>query len=188
MQVSGRWRIAALVTGALIVGSAFGPPLARAASASLIRLEGGDSTHVAKVSKSGRLSVNTGLPVTSAGEVAVAPASPRSLVTIPPTGASCAAGGIYTVPAGMTLIITSVEFTAAVSTATGTYLGQLEDGPTATPCRNLIAMDFGAQQPVSSQNEVFPSGIAVPAGDSIGLTDNTGIVSAFIYGYLARAS
>ena len=55
MQITNRWRTAALVAGALLCGSVIGPPLAQAASAGLVRLEGGGSSHLAKVSSSGQL-------------------------------------------------------------------------------------------------------------------------------------
>lgn len=98
------------MAGALLIGSLIGPPLARAASAALVRIEGANSTHVAAVSKSGRLSVNAGLTTTPAGQVEVAPASPANAVVVTTTSLKCGAGGVYKVPAGKALIITSVNF------------------------------------------------------------------------------
>jgi hypothetical protein len=39
-----------------------------------------------------------------------------------------------------------------------------------------------------SQNQVFPTGIAVPAGDAVGLDSQDGLGSAEIYGYLVPAA
>jgi hypothetical protein len=64
MHVSSTWRTASLVTGALLIGSLIGPPLAQSASSALVRIEGAGSAHVASVSKSGRLSVDAGLTTT----------------------------------------------------------------------------------------------------------------------------
>jgi hypothetical protein len=191
MQVSSSWRTASLVAGALFIGSIIGSPLARAASAALVRIEGANSTHVAAVSGSGRLSVDAGLTITPAGQVQVAPASPANAVAVITRALSCAAGGVYTVPAGKALIITSVNFTldAVSPSIEGTGL-VLTAGPVAQPCKSSVA---AAYAPVGtdfqSVDQVYPSGIPVPAGDALGLlngVNDAGI--AAIYGYLVPAA
>jgi hypothetical protein len=191
MQVSSRWRTASLVAGALLIGSLIGPPLARAASAALVRIEGANSTHVAAVSKSGQLSVNAGLTTTPAGQVKVALASPANTVVVTTHGLTCAAGGVYKVPAGKALIITSVNFVldAVSPSVEGTGLVLLA-GPVANPCKSFVA---AAYAPVgtdfASVDQVYPSGIPIPAGDALGLTagaNDAGL--ADIYGYLVPAA
>jgi hypothetical protein len=191
MQVSSSWRTASLVAGALLAGSLIGPPLAHAASAALVRIEGANSTHVAAVSKSGRLSVDAGLATTPAGQVKVALASPANAVDVITQGPTCAAGGFYTVPAGKALIITSVNFildaTSPSVEGVGLVLGA---GPAAHPCKSSVA---AAYAPVGtdfqSVDQVYPSGIPVPAGDALALivgANGGGI--ADIYGYLVPAA
>jgi hypothetical protein len=191
MQVSSRWRTASLVAGALLIGSLIGPPLAQAASAALVRIEGANSTHVAAVSKSGRLSVDAGLATTPKGQLEVTLASPTNMVIVNTQSLTCAAGGVYTVPAGKALIITSVNFIlqAPTPSAEGTGLVLLA-GPVAHPCTSLVA---AAYEPVGtdfkSVDQVYPSGIPIPAGDALGLTpgaNDAGI--ADIYGYLVPAA
>jgi hypothetical protein len=186
MQVANRWRTAALVAGALLCGSVIGPPLAQAASAGLIRLEGGGSKHVAKVSSSGRLSVNAGLPVTSDGQLSVAGASPDSVV-MQIFAPSCAAGGVYQVPAGKALIITAVNFYSISVDASQAHQLVLEAGPAAKPCTSPLAAGI-ATADEASENEVFPSGIPVPAGDVLGMDQFNEGGKAQIYGYLVPAS
>lgn len=191
MQVSGNWRTASLVAGALLIGSLIGPPLARAASAALVRIEGANSTHVAAVSKSGQLSVNAGLTTTPAGQVEVAPASPANTVVVTTTSLTCGAGGVYTVPAGKALIITSVNFVldAVSPSAEGTGL-ILTAGPSADPCTSTVATAYApVGTDFASVDQVYPSGIPIPAGDALGLesgTNDGGL--AIIYGYLVPAA
>jgi hypothetical protein len=191
MQVSGNWRTASLVTGALLVGSLIGPPLAQAASAALVRIEGASSTHVAAVSKSGQLSVNAGLTTTPAGQVEVAPTSPANAVAVITPAMTCAAGGVYTVPAGKALIITSVNFVldAVSPSAEGTGL-VLTAGPVAQPCKSSVAVAYAPiGTDFQSVDQVYPSGIPIPAGDALGLeagANDAGI--ADIYGYLVPAA
>ena len=191
MQVSSSWRTASLVAGALLVGSLIGPPLAQAASSALVRIEGANSTHVAAVSKSGRLSVNTGLKTTPAGQVQVALNSPASAVVVVTQSLTCAAGGDYTVPAGKALIITSVNFDLdAVSPKTeGTGL-IVTAGPVAHPCTSTVASAFAPiGTDFGSADQVYPSGIPIPAGDALGLAagvNDAGL--ATIYGYLVPAA
>jgi hypothetical protein len=191
MQVSSRWRTASLVAGALLIGSLIGPPLAQAASAALVRIEGANSTHVAAVSKSGQLSVNAGLTTTPAGQVKVAPASPADAVVVTTTALTCSAGGVYKIPAGKALIITSVNFDldATFPTTEGTGL-IVAAGPAAHPCTSTVA---SAYAPVgtdfASVDQAYPSGIPIPAGDALVLTagvNDEGL--ATIYGYLVPAA
>lgn len=191
MQVSSNWRTASLVAGALLVGSLIGPPLARAASAGLVRIEGANSTHVAGVSRSGQLSVNAGLTTTPAGQVEVAPASPANTVVVTTTSMTCGAGGVYTVPAGKALIITSVDFVldAVMPNVEGTGL-ILAAGPSAHPCTSTVADAFApVGTDFASVDQTYPSGIPIPAGDALGLTaavNDDGL--ATIYGYLVPAA
>jgi hypothetical protein len=191
MQVSSSWRTASLVAGALLIGSIIGSPLARAASAALVRIEGANSTHVAAVSKSGRLSVDAGVTTTPAGQVEVAPASPANAVAVLTQGPTCAMGGVYTVPAGKALIITSVNFTLdAVSPGVeGTGL-IVSAGPVANPCKSSVAAAFApVGTDFQSVDQVYPSGIPVPAGDALGLLNGVNDAGlAAIYGYLVPAA
>lgn len=191
MQVSSRWRTASLVAGALLIGSLIGPPLARAASAALVRIEGANSTHVAAVSKSGQLSVNAGLTTTPAGQVKVALASPADTVVVTTTALSCGAGGVYKIPAGKALIITSVNFDldAVSPSAEGTGL-ILTAGPSAHPCKSTVATAFApVGTDFASVDQTYPSGIPVPAGDALGLTPGANDAGlATIYGYLVPAA
>ncbi len=191
MQVSSSWRTTGLVAGALLIGSLIGPPLARAASAALVRIEGANSTHVAAVSRSGQLSVNAGLTTTPAGQVEVAPASPANTVVVTTTSLKCGAGGVYKVPAGKALIITSVNFVldAVSPSVEGTGL-ILTAGPVAHPCTSTIASAFApVGTDFASVDQVYPSGIPIPAGDALGLTAgvNDGGLAG-IYGYLVPAA
>ena len=186
MQVSNRWRTATLVAGALLIGSAFGPPLAQAVSAGLVRIESGHSSNLAAVSKSGRLSVNAGLTTTAAGQVTVAAADPRSLV-VAAGGVTCPARGFYTIPAGKALIITGVDFLTEAA-ASGFHVLGLRAGPTAGPCGNFLAEAFEENEPAVSQYQVFDPGIPVPAGDAIGLGGSNDNGVAFVYGYLVPAA
>jgi hypothetical protein len=179
------------MAAALLAGSLVGPPLARAASAALVRIEGANSTHVATVSKSGQLSVDAGLTTTRAGQVEVAPASPANTVVVTAQTVQCGAGGIYKVPPGKALIITSVNFdlNAVSPKVEGTGLILLA-GPVAHPCKSTVATAFApVGTDFSSVDQVYPSGIPIPAGDALGLTaavNDAGLAS--IYGYLVPAA
>jgi hypothetical protein len=186
MQITNRWRTAALVAGALLCGSVLGPPLAQAASAGLVRLEGGGSSHLAKVSASGRLSVNAALPMTSTGQLNVAGANPRSIV-VRFFAPSCAPGGIYKIPAGKALIITAVNFYNVATSASKVNQLFLEAGPVAHPCTSPLAAGLTPADN-ATENEVFPSGLPVPAGDAIGMDEFNENGKAEIYGYLVPAS
>jgi hypothetical protein len=185
------WRTATLVTAALVAGAIVGPPLAQAAAAAtgLVRIEGGGSTHIATVSKSGQLSVDIGLATTPTGQLQIAEASPKAVVTAisKPT---CSASGFHAPPPGKALIITAVNF---YSSATSSGLAQLAlyEGPKASPCggQSYVGLVAGVTQDGDvSQNQVFPSGIVVPAGDALGLAQLNDSGAVQIYGYLVPAS
>lgn len=76
MQAAEKWRTAALVAVALLAGSVIGPPLVQAATAGIVTIQGSGSSHRAKVSSTGQLSVNPDLAKTGAGQVKAAPADP----------------------------------------------------------------------------------------------------------------
>lgn len=175
MKISGRWRTASLMAGALIIGTVVGPPLAQAATAGLIRLEGAGSSNVAKVS--------------STGQLQVAQASPESLIAR--FGQEdCQAGGIYKIPAGKALIITAVDFYNGAQPGTSIESLYLTAGPVSAPCGSQghpLAAQVTSDLALA-QNQVFPTGIPVPAGMAIGLFSPDGIGAAEIYGYLVPAS
>jgi hypothetical protein len=185
------WRTAALVVAALVAGAVVGSPLAQAAATAtgLVRIEGGGSTHLAKVSKSGQLSVSTGLAITPAGQLQVAEASPKAVVT-KVSAPNCKAGGFYAPPRGKALIITTVNF-YDIPTSQGAAELALYEGPKASPCGNQTNAGLvtdSIQDADTSQNQVFPSGIVVPAGDALGLAQLNDSGQVQIYGYLVPAS
>jgi hypothetical protein len=186
MQVSSHWRTASLVAGALVVGTVIGPPLAQAASSTLVRIEGGHSTHVAAVSKTGELSVNAGLTTTPAGQVKVALASPADAVVVVGTP-HCPAGEVYNVPAGKALVITSVTFLNLAVTSGTPHTLELVTGPVATPCFRIVAI-AGATQGVETHTQAFNPGIPVPAGDALGISGSNDDGDVLIYGYLVPAA
>jgi len=195
MQASSRWRTGALVAGALLAGSVIGPPLAQAVTASVVRIEGGHNTDLAKVSSTGKLSVNAGLATTPAGQVKTALASPADTVVIlgGEAGKNCAEKFInfYAVPKGKALIITSVTFFHA-TTGTGAFHEvDLYAGIPATPCSKLLAASVTTAAYASDHQEFNP-GIAVPAGSLLTLDPEVAVTndfgSAAVYGYLVPAS
>jgi hypothetical protein len=136
--------LVAVGTAALLVGATVGPTVAQAASASLVHLEGGGSTHLAKVNSQGQLSVTDGTAHTSAGQLqaTVASAGQAFVKIVQPN--NCAAA-LYTVPKGKALIITSlVFFNHAVST-TSQNEQDLFVGQSGAPCTTLVAA--GADAP-----------------------------------------
>jgi hypothetical protein len=117
----------------------------------------------------------------------VAEASPSSVVTVFGKP-NCSAGGIYKVPAGKALIISAADF-YNWNGSTGAHSLVLYVGSPANPCGgNVVAAAIGTDDGNSSQNQVFPSGIAIPSGDAIGLFANNDGGSANLYGYLVPAS
>jgi hypothetical protein len=190
MSVS-HWRTAILVAAALVAGAIVGPPLAQAAATAtgLVRIEGGGGTHLAKVSRSGQLSVNTGLATTPTGQLQVADASPKALITVFGSQ-TCATNGFYVPPRGKALIITAVNF-YSTNLSSGSAELILYAGPKANPCGDRTSAGLVAEniQDVDmSQNQVFPSGIVVRAGDALALVAFNDTGSVQVYGYLVPAS
>jgi hypothetical protein len=175
------------MVGAVLVGTMVGPAVVQAATAGLVKIAGARGSHVADVSSSGRLSVDAGLGMTKAGQVETAEASPSAYV-IALAAPSCGAGGIYKIPSGKALIITGVDFYLDANSSTPGQLQQdLEVGPAATPCKHIVAVGEDTTQ-IVAQQQVFQPGIAVPAGDAVGLVTADPSGSAEIYGYLVPAS
>jgi hypothetical protein len=191
MHVSSHWRTASLVAGALLIGSFIGPPLARAAAVGLVRIEGGHTANLVAVSKSGQLSVNAGLPMTATGQLNVTLGNPASaVVTFLKGPGTCAGPGAvaYTIPRGKALIITAVDFYSQTQAAGGgiSYLTAAPAG--SDPCLHILAAASGMDA-VDYQNQVFPSGIPVPAGWVLGIDDLANEVGSIeVYGYLVPAS
>jgi len=189
MQVSSGWRTASMVAGALLIGSVIGAPLAQAVSAGLVRIEGGRTANLAAVSKSGQVSVNAGLATTPAGQVTFALASPAQTVTVFVTFPTCSAGGIYTIPAGKALIITGATFEDLAAVTAMPHELVLKAGPPASPCSfGLAAAAAPGSEDLVSQNQVFSPGIAVPAGEALGMFKFNDSGEAVVYGYLVPAS
>jgi hypothetical protein len=177
-----------LVTGALLAGSLVGPPLVQAATATIVTIQGSGSTNKAKVSTTGQLSVNPNLATTGAGQVEAAPADPGKAVVVL-GGPSCAAGGIYTVPAGQALIITGVNFYNAASAADMPHELDLDAGPVATPCTNTLTVGIApSSEDDVSQNQAFSTGIPVPAGDAVGVAELNELGKVEFYGYLVPSA
>jgi hypothetical protein len=190
MQVSHQWRTAGLLAGALLIGTVIGPPLAQAASSALVRIEGGHSTNVAAVSKSGRLSVNAGLTMTPAGQVKTAPASPADTVITVGQITTCPNGHFfYKIPAGKALIITSVTFATSAQTPGTPHSLALAAGKPSAPCGfGLAFSEAPSSMDAVAQNQVFSPGIAVPAGDGLVLEAGQDNGEAWVYGYLVPAA
>jgi hypothetical protein len=185
-----RWAMAAVVAGALLIGTVFGPAVVQAATAGLVRLEGGGNSHVAKVSSSGQLSVNPGLAQTAAHQILAVPASPSSFVTAFANTHTpdCSAGGFYQIPRGHALIITSADFAQGPLASSSPPEDEgIAYGPPATPC-TFIAAFSASDATLGSENQVFEPGIAVPAGDALGLYGSNDDGGALVYGYLVPAS
>lgn len=184
MQATEKWRTTALVAGALLAGSVIGPPLVQAATTGFVTIQGSGSSHRAKVSSTGQLSVNPNLATTNAGQVKVAPADPGRAVVVF-SFPSCKTNGIYTVPAGHALIITSVNFYNAANTAGMAHELDLDAGPAASPCVHILAAGIApTSEDRISQSQVFNPGIPVPAGDAIGVPEVNELGSVEFYGYL----
>lgn len=178
------WRVAGLLALGILVGYVVGPPIVQAAS-SLVTIQGGGSTHKAKVDASGRLLVNTEASVTKANQLLGTEAAPGNAVVAFgfPT---CDAGGFYTIPAGKALIITGVDFYNHASGAGYSEI-DLVAGPTSGPCAFLLAAGIQTDSDVS-QNQSFHPGIPIPAGSSLGMLGLNQNGSAQVYGYLVPAS
>jgi hypothetical protein len=186
MNANIRWPVAAVAAGALLVGTIIGPTVGQAATAGLVRLEGGGSSHVATVNAAGQLSVNPGLAETPAHQILAAEANPLSYVTAIGL-ANCSAGGIYKIPTGQALILTGADFDNISANGTSFEQMAVTYGPSATPCSFFAAVG-GSTVSVHTENQVFQPGIAIPAGDAIGLSGQNDSGAVQIYGYLVPAS
>ena len=184
MQATSKWRTVALITGALLAGSVIGPPIVQAATAGIVTIQGSGSSHKAKVTSSGQLSVDPGLAKTGVGQIEAAPADPGHAVVIF-AFPNCGAGGIFTVPAGKALIITGVNFYNSASSAGIAHELDVDSGPAASPCIHVLTAGIapGSVDRVS-QNQAFNPGIPVPAGDAIGVPAVNETGSVEVYGYL----
>jgi len=180
-------RLSLIVVGsvALLVGATLGPTVAQAASTGLVRLEGGGSSHVAKVTSSGQLSVTDGTAHTTAGQIESTVASPGQAVHV--LGQmKCTSGGFYTVPTGKALIITTIVFYNH-PTAAGQDEQDLTIGPAAGPCTaNIIAAGVATSD--LSLPQAFSPGIPVPAGDALGGFKSNESGSVEVYGYFVPAA
>jgi hypothetical protein len=172
MRGSTRWLVAGLMAGALLVGTVIGPSVVQAATAGLVRLEGGGSSNVAKVS--------------ATGQILAAEASPSSYVTAIGL-ANCSAGGIYAVPRGDALILTGADFDNISTDGTSAEQLGIAYGKTASPC-TFDAAVAGSTALVETENQVFQPGIVIPSGDAIGLIGQNDSGAVQIYGYLVPAS
>lgn len=169
---------------ALLVGATVGPTVVHAATAGLVRLQGGGSTHVAKVNSKGQLSVTDGSAHTKAGQIQATVASAGQTVT--KFGfANCSSGGFYKVPTGKALIITGITFFNHPNGA-GVDEQDVFIGPASTPCSTFVAAGItdGAH---SSIPQTFSPGIPVPAGDALGAESVNDSGSFMVYGYLVQA-
>jgi hypothetical protein len=165
-----RGTIVAVVSAALLAGMLVGPPLAHAASSTLVNIEGGNSTAEANVTRADQLETT---PADAADVVAAFTQSP-----------TCAAGGFYTVPKGKALIITSVNFYVLSQGQSEPVDMELHSGPAATPCGGLLAAGVADSTADTVQNQVFQPGIPVPAGDALAAVEENDLGSVEVYGYL----
>jgi hypothetical protein len=186
MRGNARWPIAGLIAGALLIGTVIGPSVVQAATAGLVRLQGGGSSHEAKVTASGQLDVNPGLAETPAHQILAAEASPSSFVTAIGV-ANCSAGGIYKIPRGDALILTGADFDNLSSDNVNGEQFSVMYGPSASPCTSFAAV-AGSSALIETENQVFQPGVAIPAGDAIGLDGQNDRGAVQIYGYLVPAS
>jgi hypothetical protein len=184
--VKDRWTIVALVSAALLVGTALGPAVVDAATASLVRVEGGGSMHVAKVNAAGQLSVTDSTHHTKAGQLQVATAAPGQSVTLF-FGPTCKAGGDYTVPRGKALIITGLTFLNLAANPARPSAQVVQIGPAASPCKTTVAVAASSSEE-ESLSQTFDPGIAVPAGDAVGGQGVNGQGAVALYGYLVPAA
>jgi hypothetical protein len=195
MQVSANWRTTALVAAALLVGSIAGPPLASAAvaAAGLTVIGGGHGSGQAAV-RNGALSVNADLPTTAAGQLQAAEASPSRLVHVigdddAATASIC--NTLYVVPKHDALIVTGGDlFAFAASTSTTVNQLAVETGPASAPCggNRTIFAGLVTANAADTSNQSFQPGIAVPAGDAVGMTGDNESGTVILYGYLVPAA
>jgi len=132
--------------------------------------------------------VNAGLATTAAGQLKSALASPAQAVTVYAEFPTCSVA-FYTIPAGKALIITGATFNVFATTSGFPHFLFLSAGPPASPCTHELAFASAPSSEDSvTQNQVFSPGIAVPAGDALGLSQGNDEGVAIVYGYLVPAS
>ncbi|MGA8248516.1 MAG: hypothetical protein WB797_16540, partial [Nocardioides sp.] len=175
----------ACVSAALLVGATMGPTVAQAAVSGLVRIQGGGSHHVAKVTSKGKLSVTDGTAQTKAHQLETTVASPGQAVNKlgSPT---CASGGFYKVPAKKALIITGAVFYNHPNGA-GDDEQDLFIGPASTPCTSFVAAGVSNGEHATLP-QAFSPGIPVPAGYALGEASLNDSGTVMIYGYLVPAS
>lgn len=185
--MKGHWITVALTGAALLVGTVLAPTVVQAATAGLVRIEGGGSTHVATVNTAGQLSVTDGTQHSRAGQLKVVTSDPGKAVVQFLSSLTCSAGGSYTAPPGKALIITGLTF-YNIPTGGTPDAQEVLVGPAATPCSgSLVAAGLGPGTNTTLP-QTFDPGIPVPAGYAVGghEVDDHGSVS--LYGYLVPAA
>lgn len=119
--------------------------------------------------------------VSPAGQLLTNEADPSSFVTTPLID-SCTSGS-YTVPSGFAFIITAVN--SYPHSTTGEI--DLFDGPASSPCESLLEATL-TPSTANTVHQDFQPGIAVPAGDGLGVDNEAGASGTVeVYGYLVPA-
>jgi hypothetical protein len=168
MSAIGKWRIAVMIAGAMVLGLLLGVPVVRAASAALAKAHAGNPVRTAPADRA---------------ETAVYPGSPVLMLA----RSACGAGGDYKVPPGKVLIITSVNFYNIAAVNGDPVETDLLDGPASHPCKTLLASGLDTDITLSvSQN--FQPGIPVRTGQSLGVRETNSEGTAEIYGYLVPSA
>jgi len=160
------WVIVGLVAAILLV-----PTMAVAATVAYNGIEGTNGT----------TTTQNKAQVTSAGQLLTNEAEPSAYVNV--FGRADCTTGIFTIPSGKALIITGANFYIGEATAGTPAELDLDSGPASAPCTSLLTSANRSDQ-VESQNQVFQPGIAVPAGDVLGLDEFGASGSVSVYGYL----
>ena len=94
---------------------------------------------------------------------------------------------MYKIPRGDAFILTGADFdNISANQASGEQF-VIMYGPSASPC-TFDAAVAGNSALLDTQNQVFQPGIAIPAGDAIGLASQNDSGAVQIYGYLVPAS
>lgn len=184
------------VLGGLIV-AVLSTGTAVAATGAVTIADPSHPSHKAHVNSAGALSVagKVGIngTVSVAGSVAVhgavtaTEAPPSSFVRgFANTGATCGDAIAYTVPSGKTLIITSLVFTVHNTAGAGgdSIIEAFYGAPSG--CGTIFAQ-YDTSDLVSTAEQTFQPGIAVPAGQSVMIAETNGIGSMRMYGYLVPA-
>lgn len=179
------WRVAGLLALGILVGYVIGPPIVQAAT-SLVTIQGGGSTHKAKVNASGQLSVNTEAAVNKAGQLLTGQAAPsnyKSIFMLSTT--DCTTPG-FTVPAGKALIVSETTFFLFNNTPGSGVDILLTTGAPGT-CTAFVAAG-ATSNAVETVNQSYPTGIPIPTGTELhAVSEGDGGGSMFVYGYLVPA-